>query len=756
MFIRSFIESILKYAHYILFSLVLLTVIFAYCAFDLKFDSSIDVWFLENDPTIAVYQEFLDRFEADEIVVMGVFAPDVFSADVLASIKRITDTAQKAPHALRVHSLTNLRVPTVEDDNLSMHPLIFDLPQTEKERELIRKQALANRVVQGLVTQDSQATAIIVELDPKGNSFEGKVALTQSLRMIVAKEKSHVSISLTGSPPIDEAFYLYSMRDLKIVVPLVALVILIILLIFIRQLTMALIPFVIVIQSCVWLLGIMAILGINLNILSSGVLAVVLAIGVADAIHVITGYLQELMLGRSKRNAIMNSFRSLLLPCFLTSVTTIVGMLSLQISNLQPVREFGYLAALGVFIAFILSLILIPILLHYINTPKDIIIHRMQHGWFTRCLHCLAKPKLLSSSLIVGLTLILVVISLLSLSSLRVGTNVFNYFRANDPIRIETERVESKIGGSAAVEFVIQTKEDGLHDPQLLKQIESFQEWLKQIEGVTYVVSVVDELKELNRVYSDFDKDKYILPTTRQEIAQFMLVLAAEEDFARFVQDNNSVARISVRAQFNRSDQLVHMIPMIEEELTRQLGQTNKVFFTGFIKLMSDMEGYLLDSQIKSISLALFLIICLMGLLFRSIKFSFMSIIPNVLPILFGLSFMAWMTIDLDPGTVMIGSIALGLVIDDTVHFLVRYKRHRDCMCSLEDSITKTLLEIGRPIIITSLVLACGFLVMLFGSFAPNRHFGLISAYVIMIALIADLILLPAALIVTKRFFSDL
>jgi len=754
--IYATIEALLKQSRLVLFCLVLITVGMTYCALDLKFDSSIDVWFLENDPTIQVYQEFLDRFKADEIVVMGVFAPDVFSSEVLASIKRITQKAQQIPNAFRVHSLTNLRVPTSAGDGISIQPLIKDVSQSKKDRALLRKRALENRVLQGLVTQDSQATAIIVELDPKGNSFEGKVALTQSLRKIAATETSHVSISLTGSPPIDEAFYLYSMRDLKTIVPLVALIIFIILFVFIRQMTMALIPFVIVVFSCAWLLGIMALLGKNLNILSSGVLTVVLAIGVADSIHVLTAYGQELVKGRAKRDAIVNSFRFLLLPCFLTTVTTVVGMLSLLISNLQPVREFGYLAALGVLIAFVLSLILVPVLLHYMKPPNKTVLYRMQHGWLTKCLQYLAKPQFKSSCVIVALTLILVFISIFSLSSLRVGTNVFNYFRANDPIRIETLRVENKIGGSAAVEFVVHAKEEGLHDPLLLKQIEHFQEWLKEIEGVTYVVSIVDELKELNRVYSANDKVTYHLPATRQEIAQLMLILAAEEDFDRFVQDNNSVARISVRAQFNRSDQLVHMIPKIEEELMLQLGQTNKVSFTGFIKLMSDMEGYLVDSQIKSISLALFLIVCLMGLLFRSIKYSLMSIIPNVLPILFGLSFMAWMHIDLDPGTVMIGSIALGLVIDDTVHFLVRFKRERDRMSSLTSSIAKTLLDTGRPIIITSLVLACGFLIMLFGSFAPNRHFGLISAYVVIMALVADLIILPAALVLTHRFFSDL
>ena len=747
---HSLINFILNKEQYVLLTILVISVALFFCALNLKFDSSIDVWFLEHDPNIIEYNEFLSRFDSDEIVVMGVFSDDVFDPKTLSSIDRITEKAEEAPFAHRVLSLTNIRVAQGADDWVAIDKLIKDIPETKKQIEALRHEALSNELLKGLLAPDSKSTAIIVELEAEGNSFEGKMALTEALRSIAQEEKDVIEVLFTGSPPIDEAFFLYSKKDMRVLLPIVALMILLVLLIIFRRVSSALIPFLIVVLSGIWLLGIMSLFGSKINILTSGVFAVVLANGVADCIHIISDYYQQLMQGKGQRESIVDCFAILFTPCYLTTITTMAGMLSLSISNLQPIREFGWLAALGVAIAFVLSIVMIPVLLSFTKPPDKKFLNRLHSSLMARTLVFLGRPRFKTSVLIIGVALVLTVLSSVALFNLEVKANVFNYFRDDDPIRLETIRIEDSIGGAAAVEFVIETEGEGLNNPELLVRIDRFQEWLKTLDAVTYTVSVVDEIKELNRVFHDGKKEFYRIPDTRKEVAQFMLVLAAEEDFDQLVQDGNSLGRMSMRVRFKDSDKLVKIVPLIESRLKTELGKDNKVYFTGFVKLMRDMEEYLISSQIKSICLALLVILLLIGFLFRSKRLALFAIIPNVLPILFGIAFMSSIGIGLSPGTVMIGSIAIGLVVDDTIHFMVRLKRHVIQHNTIEEAIKQTLYETGSPIIVTSIVLSLGFLVMTLGSFSPNVNFGLISCFVILMALVADLIFLPAALMVIK------
>jgi len=298
----------------------------------------------------------------------------------------------------------------------------------------------------------------------------------------------------------------------------------------------------------------------------------------------------------------------------------------------------------------------------------------------------------------------------------------------------------------------VESPEEGLKDPENLRLMEGLQAWLAQQEGVSQSLSVVDSVKEMNRVMTAGEQPGlYQLPDSQAAIAQLYVLLEAEEDFESEVQDNYSVARITTRVQMSKAHELASRLPHVDAMIAEKYSNDDlRIHATGFVKLMGDMENYLLDSQIRSLLVAFGVIVLMLGMLLRSVRLALFSMIPNLSPILIGMGFMAAVRIPLDPGTVMIGSIALGLVVDDTVHFLVRLRRRIKAGDDLEDAIEHTIRVAGRPIIVTSLVLAGGFLILLVASFTPNLHFGAVTALVIMLALAADLLVLPASLLLIR------
>ncbi|MBF0105483.1 MAG: MMPL family transporter, partial [Deltaproteobacteria bacterium] len=585
----------------------------------------------------------------------------------------------------------------------------------------------------------------------EANNFLDKVAMMSALKKIAAPEQDRIRVCFGGTPHIDEIFYLYSKKDARVIMPLAVVLVMVGLFFIFRHVATTVIPLVIILLSTLWLFGIMGFLGIRLNVITVNVCVIVLTISVADSIHILSDYYQWLIRGDSREAAIKKSFVDLFTPCVFNAATTIAGMLSLLVSSLRPVREFGLFSALGVGLALILSMTLIPVILSFASPPHRLFIERFKSGLMHRALSFLASPTLKRSVWILSVSAVLFAVSLFYLSKLDVGANVLNYFKKDDPVRLETHAIEDQLSGVGSVEFVITTRQDGLKDVRVLNKIEQFQKWLKTLGGVAHIVSITEELKDMNRVFGREGENTSVLPASTDRIAQYFFVLESEDDFESVVQDNYTVTRISMRVRLSDARELARQVPLIEEKLETELGDAViQSSMTGFVKLMHNMETYLLASQKNSISVTLVSVVIMLSLFFKSLRLGLLSLIPNIIPIVLGLAFMAVRGISVDPGTVMIASICLGIVVDDTVHFLSRLKKLKKQHVSLESAIGQAMHEMGRPIMITSLVLALGFAVLVFASFNPNVYFGLISALVILAALVAELVVMPAVLVVFK------
>ncbi len=311
--------------------------------------------------------------------------------------------------------------------------------------------------------------------------------------------------------------------------------------------------------------------------------------------------------------------------------------------------------------------------------------------------------------------------------------------------------VDGALGGSVSIESLIETQPGGLKEPEILRRIDDLERYAETLHGATTSLSVADILKDMNRIIYDGDPAHYQIPATRATAAQYYLLMEGDENFDQYVQGDYSVGRSTTRVELMKAEQLMKEVKSFFDKVEREFsGKELKVTVTGFMKLMYDMERYLITSQIKSFTTAFVVISIMMIILLRSLRLGLFALIPNLVPIFLGMAFMGLLHINLDPGTVMIGSIALGLVVDDTVHFLVRMRRFMLAGSSIEEGIKQTIDEAGRPIIVTSLCLAAGFSVLALGSFTPNIYFGMISAVIILLAVVFDLIVLPASLVLVR------
>ncbi len=640
------------------------------------------------------------------------------------------------------------------DDMLVLEPLMAEPPRTRVEAERLRQRIEAIPLIHGVfMAEDATAALIVMEMANSAGDVTPKREAVARLRALMAQaERPGLTLHLAGSPPLDVAFFDYSERDFSTLAPLV-LVVLLILFIF-RRWSAVLAAVAIIGLACVWTFGLMGLLGYRINVISAALIPVILAVGIADSIHIIADYYQRLALGQGREEALAEVIRELFLPCFFTSATTAIGFCALMVSDLAPVRQFGMLAAFGVTVAFLLSICLCPALLACFAPPTQAFLQRQSSGLMQRLLVVLGRPSPRLRTMIISASAVLLLVSAWGITRLHVGANPLDYFREGDPVRLEHEAIDRAGPGTMSVEALVTAPDEGFKDPEVLRRVARFQEWLGTLPGVGRVFSVVDELKELDRLLNGEEGAEGRIPDSRELAAQYYLLLESDPDFGAMLLDDYETGRVTALVKSGGSGELAERAEEIDAMLSREYrDDTLRIEMTGYIKLMSDMDRYLLSSQRKSFLLALVLISAMLMLLLRSIKLGLFSLIPNVTPIVVGLGFMAFNDIDLDPGTVMIGAIALGLVVDDTVHLLVRIRRRLLAGDTLDAAIEHSMHDTGRALIATSLILAGAFSVLAAGSFRPNIHFGLISALIIILALAADLLLLPAMLLLLRPRF---
>lgn len=715
-------------------------------AINAEIDSSLRIWFLDDDPDVISYDAFLERFETDEFIVIGIELDDVFTPEALDDIERLTGVLVDRFGEENVTSLANTEIVERVGSDLTTHDLYDEAPSTPAELEQLRQTVHTDRLLEDLVSEADDASVILLEVE-HFEDYRAKSVLAQEVSRIVAETLPGRTTHLAGMPIVDDAMLTYSERDLALFAPLTVLVVILFTFLFYRSVSATLFPVLVVALSLGSAIGIAGLFGVQLNMITTIVIPLALAIGVANCVHLLACYRERLGLGDEKDQALKAAWLELWLPCSITSVTTACGLASLLVTELQPLRQFGWMGALTVIFALIYSLVLFPVTFSYLPAPKARV--HSTKGPIGLMLHVAARTSWRFHRTVLIVAAAICVTAVLGLSRVEVGADFARYFGPDDPVLVASTFIDENLGGTGSLEVIVEAP-----DVRRLEVLESFQlleEYLLSQQAVDSVFSPASLTMLMNERWFG-DPERYRLPDSWEAASQLLAQLEGEEIHSNYFSTDYRIGRLSARIRSIDYRQLIDDMDQAEQFVANTFPGDSHAQITGIGKLVANLDTYIVSSQIRSFGLAFTVIALLIAAFFRSFRFGLWALVPNALPLMMVIGAMGWFGILVDVATVMIASILIGLIVDDTVHFLARFRLEEQRALKagekdyVQDALYKTGTGTGRALLTTSLILAFGFWTNLFSNFVPNQSFGLMSGIAVSIALICDLIVLPAVI----------
>lgn len=730
--------------------ILLASVAFALQLPRLEIDTSAEGLMLEKDPSKAYYDQIKQKFGSDNLTIILVKADDVFARPVLERVKRLSDAIDRMEGVSRVESLTTVNNIKGERDSLNTEPLVGARIPTDPARlARIRADALDNRIFLGnIVSPDARATAINVYTDPKPGDKAFNRRFADAVEALIAEEAAGgLSIYQIGGPITKVTFGDYIRQDQINLVPLSLGVLLTVLLLAFRMVQGVAIPIVTGLVSITWGLGWMALAGIPVNVITAIIPSLLIAIGFTEDVHMISEYHQALAKGLDRVAAVRHMAEHAALPILITTVTTVVGFGSLITSDITMLIQFGQASAMALSSNFIITIVLVPALLRLWPVPRRFralaLAEEAPEGTIARWMERLGRFNLRYRVPIVVGTVALVAGSLFGWYFLKVNTDFISYFPERSFIRQRTLDLHRALAGAVNFYVVVETgRPDGVKEPALLERIAGLQDYLAGTGKVDKTVSVADYVRKMHREMHNGDPALERIPDSANLVAQYLLVLDGK-DLVKYVDADYSTANIVVRHNVTSSWELSALLTGLEAHVARTFPEGVRVRTTGEGILINHAADFMAINEVTSFSSTFVIIGLLHSLLFMSLKAGFLSLIPNVIPILLNFGLMGLLDIPLNTGTALIATIAIGIAVDDTVHHMVRYSRELNEHHDQTTAMFNTMKAQGQPILYISLALAGGFLVLIFSNFVPTFYFGVLSAVVMLVAAATELVITP-------------
>ncbi len=719
----------------------------------LETNNTVESFLVQDDPELAFYRGTVARFGGDRLVFLSVDFSEagVFTVASLGLLDEVTRAVAGVEGVARVSSLASTDAILDRDGFVESGPLMDEPPSSADQVALVREKVDASSLLPWFISPDRSSTLIVAEVDPELGPVELNrtvVAIREALERPLGGDPG--AYSLAGNPVFAEAIDRLNARDQKLFSGLMLALVLVSSALWLRRLSWALMVVAVVLVTVVWVTGLLVAAGHQTNWVVAIISPLLFLIGVASAIHVLSYYRDVLPSAGSRREALVRTLQRVAVPCLFTSLTTAVGFASLMANQIQPIRVFGGFASLGVLLAFVATLTLLPAGLslgrrQVTRSRPDAGGAAIRRG--TRHLAGLDRLVQGRPLLVLAASLLLAAAVIAGVHGLRVETNNLEYFRKDAPVVRHTLMIEETYGGSAPLDVVVDTgRPDGALDPELIQSLAAFQDRLESIPGVARGISLADLTRDLHHAMAG-DERTTDLPDDLAMVDQLLLLPDADM-VARIVDGERRTTRVATRfaGATMGLKQSRALLAQVEAAAAETLGDGVRARLTGSSLLFIRMDHYLVRGQVRSLAIVLVLLLAIMTVLFRSPRMGLLAMIPNVLPIAMMLGLMGWLDIPLDGLTAMIACIAIGIGVDDTIHYLHHLRHELREEHDLSRAMTRTLAVAGRPIVFTSLVLTLGFGVFGFSDFLGTRNFGLLTGLTVMVALAADLLLLPAVI----------
>ncbi|MEP0355763.1 MMPL family transporter [Paraglaciecola sp.] len=737
---------------------VILIFVSALGAKNLYFRGDYKVFFEEDNPQRMAFEHMQNTFSKNENVSI-IIAPksgNVFTKETVTLIQKMTEQAWQTPMSIRVDSLTNFQHTWAEDDDLVVDDLV---PQTvnisSEELEKVKKIALGEpNLVGRMVSAKGHVSIINITINlPDGDQTEEVFVITEFVKEMTNTFKQEFpehDFYHTGMVVMNNAFADSAKRDASTLIPLMFVAVLVIMWLLLRTFVGTLATLFVIIASIVSTMGLAGWFGLFLSTASVNVPTIVMTLAVADCIHVISSMMFSMGQGKDKGDALLDSIHLNKKPILITSITTAIGFLTLNFSEVPILADLGNLTALGVVFACVFSLSILPAIIMLLPL-KNVDKRNTQTGATEKFGEWVISQhrNLLPLSLIV--TLVAIGFSFKN----QLNDVATDYFDDTTEFRQSTNFQEQNLSGMTSIDFAINSNIDsGINIPEVLIIVEKFSEWLRAQPEVDHVSTIADTYKRLNKNMNKDDLAFYTLPDDRELAAQYLLMyefsLPYGLDLTNQLDLNKSATRIMTTIKNLGSKELTGL-----EQRAHIWFDENADEYTLIVASPNLMFAHIgeanMESMLKGSIVALILISILLVLALKSWRMGLVSLLPNLLPACIGFGIWGLYSGEVNLGLSIVLSMTLGIIVDDTVHFLTKYDYARKSGEDTQESVRYAFASVGKALWVTTLVLAVGFSVLTFSPFAVNSEMGLLTSIIIVVALVVDFLFLPAFLIAFDR-----
>ncbi|MDX2167398.1 MAG: MMPL family transporter [Deltaproteobacteria bacterium] len=760
---RTTADLLLRFPRSVLLACLALTVLLGLAARGLRIEGSLQSVLPADDPGVRYYDGVREAFGSDDIAVVGVRADDLFASATLVKLARVTDQLAALDGVERVLSLTNTVDPAA--DVFDPPKLLPHIPPRPADIAALKEKLAANPVyAQNLVARDGRGAAINVVFKPMSDAEYADLRLDERIAAILAEATGPEQFVYTGVSRVTQAAVHLMRRDLLRFTPLAVAAVMIVLWFAFRRVRAVVLPLVTVSLAVVWTLGVMALAGKAITLGTFMLPPLLLVVGSAQAMHLIAAYYEQL--GRGDRGgAVERAVQQTWAPLLISSFTTAVGFGALMLSRIVAIRDLGLIAVVGMVLVTVSSIGFLPAALclwarygSQAETPpsprvENFLARLGAQAYAARSGVLLAAAALAS-------------VALIGAGRILVDSDFLTYFDSDNPVRRDHELINQQIVGSNPFYLVVEGEPGALRKWDVLRKVKDLQTFVGTLPGVSGSISLVDYLelleKGLNKSGEDdilVDADGKVIEGGRAQTfwenpgnlpTVLNLIAVSPSTFRAVVSPDFARASIVVRSQVSGSREIEAMLRQIRAYVAAEFPAGLRVVPTGSLVLLTGTSSSIVYDQIKSVSLALFVIFAVMALMLLSLRIGLLAILPNVLAIDVFFGLLGWLNLPLNLGTSLIATIALGIAVDSSVHYMWRLSRELRGESDQAAAIQRAMRAVGGPMLYTTLALAAGFFTFVGSGFPPIRNFGGLTAITLLTAFAANLAVLPALLATTK------
>jgi len=711
--------------------IALLCVVSLYFLLGLEIDNRQDRLLDSGGQEAIDHRQFQRDFGNDDKVVIAISGKDLFDEDGLDAMVEAMDRLEDNP------LITNVTgIPALYRENFG-----------EEDPEALEEELTSTPFYEGLfISPEHDAAGFLVETAVLNAASEFREASLHVLDSVQPMRDFGYRVDIVGGPVFDVAINELSVGESMRMFPIAAIASLIVLISLLRSIRATLVVLICGAVALLLTIASVPVTGRTLNIVTSALPLVLWVLSLANCIHIVNHYLRRLAQTASPEVSIQETMASLRFPCSLSAITTAFGFVSLAVADIGPIRELGIYMALGMLISLVVNLTLCPYLLIAlkITAPPG------SGARTSRVLGGLANTINRRPAPFVAIFALLLLGGIYGATQLRTETDSTRFLPKGGELRNSYDFVSQNLTGLHTLEIVVDTP-NGWLDPVNWEPIEAMASDLEEMDIVARVYTPLDFIKKTNQWDHDFDLDYYKLPDTGEEAQELVDLMSGEdnEQLPHFVTGDGHRVRLSVLINTMDAQQFAVVVDRAREHIARLAPPLSGVA-TGTATRMLAMQVSLIRTQIESFSLAFLLVFLAILVGLRSLRLTLLSMIPNIMPLLSVFATMALLGVPLDAGTVMVASISLGIAVDDTVHFLAAYRKNRSQGQDPAVAIHTTLSRTGSSLVVTTITACIGFFTLSLSSFPPISYLGLLSGLAILVALAADLMLVPAIFVLRR------